>query len=63
MNTAVAHYYRQIRRESPHYTALAAYDSARRHVAFRAKLAAEVKAYKKRSAAAKKAAKARKAKA
>ena len=61
MNTAVAHYYRQIRRDSPHYTALAAYDSARRQVAFRAKLSADVKAHKKRSAAAKKAWKARKA--
>jgi hypothetical protein len=61
MNTAVAHYYRQFRKANPSYTALAAYNSARAHIFFRARLSADVAAFKKRSAAAKKAWKARKA--
>jgi hypothetical protein len=60
---AAVHYYRQFRANNPCLPALAAWNSARSFVHFRARLAEDVKTYKKRSAAAKRAWKARKARA
>jgi hypothetical protein len=62
MNTAVAHYYRKFRANNPLYPAAAAYQSARSFVYFRERLAKDVADHKKRSRAAKKAWKVRKAK-
>lgn len=59
MNNAVVHYYRKFRAEG--YTALAAWNSARSFVAFRARLSADVKASKKLSRSAKKGWKTRRA--
>jgi hypothetical protein len=61
---AVLHYYRQFRRRDGDplaVPALAAWNSARSHVAFRQRLSDDIAAYKRRSKAAKKAWKARKA--
>jgi hypothetical protein len=52
MNTAVAHYYRMFRGNMER-TAESAYESARRHVAFRRRLDEMVKDSKRRSRAAK----------
>ncbi len=59
MNTAVAHYYKRFRND--HTPALAAWNSARSFVHFRESLSADVATHKKRSAAAKRAWKARRA--
>lgn len=59
MNNAVVHYYRDFRAKG--YPALAAWNSARSFVAFRARLSADVKAANKRSRAAKKGWKTRRA--
>lgn len=55
MTTALAHYYRLYRAQNPRMTALDAYWSARRQIHFRAVMAADLAAHKRRSAAAKRA--------
>lgn len=64
MSPAVLHYYRQFRTDGVEpFARPAAYAvaSAKRHIAFRAQLSADVKDHKKRSKAAKKAWKTRRA--
>ena len=56
---AMTHYYKQFR--SDHCGALAAWLSAKRHIHFRKTLTEDIKAYQKRSKAAKKAWKTRRA--
>lgn len=63
MTPAVRHYVLQFRAANPARPMLDCYWSAMRHVHFRATLSADIKAHAKRSKAAKKAWKARKARA
>ena len=60
MNAAVAHHYKRLR-ATTNYTAEAAYASAKRHLHFVARLEADVKESKRRSKAARKGWKTRKA--